>query len=279
MATKMSMSRGGEDSIVGFNKKVVNYTSYDSEDDYSEEEDFYNHYEPYEEEFDNGDYQPFNAEDEEKEYKARVSPPSIKKVIKPIFLNSPTKSAEKSPTKSPTWWDKNKTIEESKRMINGVLNYAALLPPPTPKPVVVPQPVKKSKKNKKGKDATTKQPIEKKVKNNDSTLPSKPAPKIPYFKDPNATPEVQKPTRFCLSIIKKSKCFHRSQCRFAHDYADLKECNFGEKCKKVKVVARNPDSTIEMVNKNEVGCNFKHANESKNSYLKRVPQQHTSPRK
>lgn len=278
MATKMSMSRGGEDSIVGFNKKVANYTSYDSEDDYSEEEDFYDHYEPYEEEFDNGDYQPFNAEDEEKEYyKARISPSFIK-VFKPIFLNSPTKSAEKSPTKSPTWWDKNKPIEESKRMINGVLNYALLLPPPTPKPVVVPQQVKKSKKNKKGKD-TTKQPTEKKVKNNDSTVPSKPTPKIPYFKDPNATPEVQKPTRFCLSIIKKTKCFHKAQCRFAHDYADLKECNFGEKCKKIKVVTRNPDSTVEMVNKNEAGCNFKHANESKNSYLKRVPQQHTSPRK
>jgi hypothetical protein len=173
MATKMSMSRGGEDSIVGFNKKVANYTSYDSEDDYSGEEDFYDHYEPYEEEFDNGDYQPFNAEDEEKEYKARISPSFIK-VVKPIFLNSPTKSAEKPPIKSPTWWDKNKPIEESKRMINGVLNYALLLPPPTPKPVVVPQQVKKSKKNKKGKDTTTKQPTEKKVKNNDSTVPSKP---------------------------------------------------------------------------------------------------------
>jgi hypothetical protein len=140
-------------------------------------------------------------------------------------------------------------------MVNGVLNYAALLPPPTRKIEVQPKP-KKFKKNKERKKEM--------VKNLAS-------PKL-------VVPEVQKPTRFCLSIIKKSKCFHGAQCRFAHDYSDLKECNFGVKCKKIIVVKTNADGTFELANKNEIGCNFKHGKESKNSYLKRVPQ-HTSPKR
>jgi hypothetical protein len=296
MASKMSMMRGGEDSIVGYvgakhhrdmsyndscyNKRVANYTytnEYESDNDYEDEDDFYDHYETYEEEFDDGEYQPFIPEEEEEI--TTTSPNSLFKKITPCFLkklNSPTKSAEKSPTKtqSPTWWDKNKTIAESERMINGVLNYAALLPPPTPKIEVVEKPPsKKTKKNKKNSgNGAPKETIKK-----ENTVEKK-----NHKKQQLATPtilEVQKPTRFCLSVIKKSKCFHGAQCRFAHDYSDLKECNFGEKCKKITVVKTNPDGTLELSNKNEVGCNFKHAKESKASYLKRVPQQHTSPKK
>jgi hypothetical protein len=263
MASKMSMSR--EDSIVGYNKRVANYTDiYDDSDDDSEN-GFYNHYEPFEEEFDfnnnDGDYQPFIPEEEEKEHKSFISS-SLKRSMKPfVWMNSPTKSVEKSPKiKSQTWWDKNETIEESKRVVNGVLNYAALLPPPTRKVEVQPKKFKKTKK-KGGKQ----QIIEKKE----------------MVKKPPSQPvamEVQKPTRFCLSIIKKSKCFHGAQCRFAHDYADLKECNFGVKCKKIVVTKTNADGTVELANKNEIGCNFKHGKESKNSYLKRIPQ-HTSPKR
>lgn len=265
MTSKMSMR--GEDSIVGYNKKVANYTcSYESDDDYEEEENFYDDYEPYEEDFDDGEYQPFIPDDDNEEIKV------VAKTIKPcLLLNSPTKSAEKSPksspTKSPSWWDK-KTINESPRIINGVLNYAALLPPPTPKPEIVPTPPRpKKKKNKKAnKPIQTTEPKPK---------PSESKPNKPVV----ATPEVQKPTRFCLSVLKKTKCFHGNQCRFAHNYSDLKECNFGEKCKKIKVIKTNPDGTLELANKNEVGCNFKHSKETKNSYLRRVPQQHTSPKK
>lgn len=278
MASKMSMMRGGEDSIVGYNKRVANYTNeYDSENDYEDEDDFYNHYETYEEEFDDGEYQPFNPQEEEE--KTTTSPNSLFKQIKPCFLkklNSPTKSTEKSPTKtqSPTWWDKNKTIAESERMINGVLNYAALLPPPTPKIEVVEKPPsKKAKKNKKNSGNVAPKEIAKK----ENSMEKKNLKKQPIITP--TIPEVQKPTRFCLSIIKKSKCFHGAQCRFAHDYSDLKECNFGEKCKKITVVKTNPDGTLELSNKNEAGCNFRHAKESKASYLKRVPQQHTSPKK
>ncbi|ADO00450.1 hypothetical protein WIV_gp106 [Wiseana iridescent virus] len=272
MALKMSMSRG-EDSIVGYNKKVANYTNtYESDEEDFEEEDFYNHYIPAEEDFDDGEYQPFVPEEEEQ---VKKQPSFTFKKIKPFLLNSPTKSAEKSPktspTKSPSWWDK-KTIEDgSKRMVNGVLNYAALLPPPTPKPEVVPSPPqpKKKKGGKKG---------GKGLKTEGFQNP-KPQAEKQQSVQKQVCEVVQKPTRFCLSIIKKSKCFHGAQCRFAHDYLDLKECNFGEKCKKISVVKTNPDGTLELINKNEVGCNFKHTKESKNSYLKRVPQQHTSPRK
>jgi hypothetical protein len=286
MASKMSMMRGGEDSIVEYNRRVYtnNYTNEcdyennDYENDYEDEDDFYNHYVPYEEEFDDGEYQPFIPE--EKEEKTTTSPNSLLKKITPCFLkklNSPTKSAEKSPTKarSPTWWDKNKTIVESERMINGVLNYAALLPPPTPKIEVVEKPPsKKTKKNKKNSGNGAPKEIIKK----ENSMEKKNHRKQQLVITPS-NPEVQKPTRFCLSVIKKSKCFHGARCRFAHDYSDLKECNFGEKCKKIDVVKINPDGTLELSNKNEVGCNFRHAKESKASYLKRVPQQHTSPKK
>lgn len=275
----LKMSSRGEDSIVGYNKKVANYTNtYESDEEDFEEEDFYNHYLAPEEDFDDGEYQPF-VPDEEEEVKKQ--PSFTFKKIKPFNLNSPTKSAEKSPktspTKSPSWWDK-KTIEDgSKRMVNGVLNYAALLPPPTPKPEVVPSPPqpKKKKGGKKGGKG-----VETKVKTEGLVKPQSEKPQGGKKQVVTGNNEVvQKPTRFCLSIIKKSKCFHGAQCRFAHDYSDLKECNFGEKCKKISVVKTNPDGTLELINKNEVGCNFKHAKESKNSYLKRVPQQHTSPRK
>lgn len=249
--------RGGEDSIVGYtNKRVANYTDDDYNSEYDSEDDFYDHYEPEDDFFDDDDdYQPFVPEEEEPP-KLHVSP----KFIKPcLLLNSPTKSPKKSPEKTPTWWDENKNIDDSNRIINGVLNYAALLPPPTPK--TAPPSAPKTKKNKKVKNESAK----------DHKIQEKQQPKKPD--------EVIKPTRFCLSVIKKTKCFHGAQCRFAHDYSDLKECNFGEKCKKIIVVKTNPNGTLEMSNKNNALCNFKHAKESKNSYLKRVPQQHTSPKK
>ena len=282
MASKMS-KYGGEDSIVGYNKRVTNYTDdyYGSDDDYENDDDFYDHYEPYEEDFEDNDddYQPFIPEEEE-EHKPNVSP-SLIKILRPyINLNSPTRSGENSaktsPEKVPTWWDKSETIEDSKRIVNGVLSYAALLPPPTPKPKVAQAQPKPKPKNKKKNGP--KQPVENKTEKVVEKNHKQPSKSKPTSTTEKST-EVQKPTRFCLSVIKKSKCFHGAQCRFAHDYSDLKECNFGDKCKKVVVVKTNPDGTVELKNKNEVTCNFKHAKESKASYLKRVPQQHTSPKK
>lgn len=198
-------------------------------------------YEPLDDSFDDdGDYQLFEDNEEEEESKST-------KIVKPcVKINSPQKSSSpKTPPKSPSWWDKSKTIEKTNRLVNGVLNYAALLPPPQPKPKVKKQSV------------------------------------VPVSKvQKQSVPEVKKPTRFCLSIIKKTKCFHGSNCRFAHSYSELKECNFGEKCKKITVVKTNQDGTQELSNKNPaVICMFKHAKESKRSFLKRIPQQHTSPKK
>jgi len=154
MTSKMSTLR--DESIVGYTKVVTNYTVfYDSEEE-DDLEEFYEHYESYEDDFDDGDYQPFDPEEEEKEHQAHLSP-KLTKTVKPlVWINSPTKNDEKSPIEqqSPTWWDKNETVEKSKRIVNGVLNYAALLPPPSPKKIVeveTPQPKTKSRKNKKNK--------------------------------------------------------------------------------------------------------------------------------
>lgn len=270
MASKLSMLRGGEDALYTREcYKRDNYTNhYDSDSDYEDEEEFYDNYEPYEEDFDytNGDdYQPFDPEKEEEEYRSSITKKRVPKIKPFSWMNSPTKSTETSPTlaKPKTWWDKTNTVDETNRLVNGVLNYAALLPPPQKKEVVEVKQQPKPKKQKKSK-------------------PAQPQPKVVPSEKVKQQPQdgaQSKPTRFCLSVLKKAKCFHGKQCRFAHDYSDLKECNFGEKCKKIKVVKVNPDGTLEIENKNDAGCNFKHAKESKNSYLKRVPQQHTSPKK
>jgi hypothetical protein len=304
MATKTMTSLKNEDSFVGYSKLSYHqYYTEDSDEEYSDDDDFYDHYEPYEEEFDNGEYQPFNPEEEEREYRSYISP-TLTKVVKPfIWMNSPTKSAQTSPTKCPTWWDKNTVIEEEKRTINGVLNYGALLPPPTPKPKLQTSKnnstttknnvtTKKNKKSKGVKNTTTNSGVSTNsgVNNLYKSTITNTTPKLLKSNTIDVTPntaasttiEVQKPTRFCLSIIKHAKCFHKDKCRFAHEYSDLKECNFGDRCKKITVVKTNPDGTLELKNKNTVNggiCSFKHAKESKNSYLNRVPQQHTSPKR
>jgi hypothetical protein len=255
MASKLSMLRGEERD---------NYTNYDSDSDY--EEEFYDNYEPYEEDFDDTNGEDYQPPEKEEEYRPSITKQRVPKIKPFSWMNSPTKSTETSPTlaKPKTWWDKTNTVGDTNRLVNGVLNYAALLPPPQKKEVVEVKQQPKSKKQKKTKSA---QPQPK------PTVPSEKVKQQPQDGVPS------KPTRFCLSVLKKAKCFHGKQCRFAHDYSDLKECNFGEKCKKIKVVKVNPDGTLEIENKNDAGCNFKHAKESKNSYLKRVPQQHTSPKK
>jgi hypothetical protein len=231
------------------------YSDNDSDNDF-QDEDFHEDFH-FEDDFDNGEYQPFNPEEEEKEYLSSLNKKTSQKIVKPFaWMNSPVKSIEKSPkgekSPSPTWWDikKNPSFDR----INGALNYASLLPPPTTKPV------DKKKKQKKVKPATST------TKPATSTTNGKPL-----------IDEQQKPTRFCLSVIKKSKCFHGVKCRFAHKYSELKECNFGENCKKIILIKTNSDGTLELNNKSEKCCNFKHTKESLNSYLKRIPQQHTSP--
>jgi Putative zinc finger protein len=240
-----------EDSFVGYNKKEISYDYYTDE----EEDDFYDRYEPEiweEEEFDSGEYQPFVFEEEDDR---KTSP----RVIKPISWSklSPPKSVEKSPTKLSGWWDKMGKIDESKKLVNGILNYSILLPPRIEMPK---REIKQRQKKNKAIRSTGQKP-----KPNVTKLVVQPV-------------DQSKPTRMCLSVLKNTKCFHKAPCRFAHDYKELKECNFGERCKKITILKKSPTGELELGNKNGEVCSFKHANESKTSYLKRVPQQTTSPK-
>ena len=229
---------------------------HDDVDYSSDEEDFYDNYEPFEEEsFDNGEYEAFNPEEEEKEHRAYISPRATKTIKPTRYWNSPKKDEQKKSSPTPTWWDKSESVPETNRIINGVLNYAALLPPPAKKTQTQSQSKKRNRKQK-----------------------SKPRSEVAAPSETRRS-EVQKPTRFCLSVIKNAKCFH-AHCRFAHSYSELKECKFADNCNKIALLKTNQDGTVELCNKNGTACTFKHSKESKHSYLKRVPQQHlSSPKK
>jgi hypothetical protein len=269
-----------EDS--SFNKRKATmfeelYSDYDSDNDF-QDEDFYDYEDlHHEDDFDNGEYQPFNPEEEEKDYLSSLNN-KPRKVVKPFtWMNSPVKSVEKSPTgeksPSPSWWDikKNPSFD----LINGALNYASLLPPPTTNLIVDGK--RKKQKQKKGVKPTS-NGMPKPTSNGMPKPTSNGMPK-PTSNGMPKPDEQQKPTRLCLSVLKKSKCFHGVKCRFAHKYSELKECNFGDNCKKIILIKTNPDGTLELNNKSEKCCNFKHAKESLSSYLKRIPQQNTSPTK
>ena len=264
---------------------------FEFEDNYSSEEEFYDHYEPYEEEFfDNGEYEAFNPEEEEKEHQAYISPRKATAIKPTIYWNSPTKKKDQdqSPSKkSSGWWDKSEPIPETKRVVNGVLNYAALLPPSEKK-----TPIEKKTSNRKAKKASKASKEHEHARSKNLAFAQRTngtrANTRPNNTDqkPTSSPGMSKvhperggvlsPTRFCLSVVKNVKCFH-AQCRFAHSYAELKECKFGERCHQVTVVQTNQDGTVELANKSKIAtCTFKHVKESKHSYLKRVPQ-HTSP--
>jgi Putative zinc finger protein len=238
-------------------QRTYNIRDEDSDDDY--EENFYENYEPcVGEEFDDDEYVPLVVEDD---YEVVKSPVVRGKVVKPFsWLGSPIKSPVIKSVDKSTFWDKDaavaKPVVPSNRMVNGVMNYAALLPPPTPKVETAPNP-KKARHCK---------------ERNGTTNPKKPVVEVEGQSKPN---------RFCISVTKKIKCFHGKKCRFAHEYSQLKECNFDMKCRNVKVVKTNPDGTVELTNKVNAFCNFRHSTESKNSYLKRVVQDtvNVTPRK
>jgi len=298
-----------EDSLASTKRITIPDVAYDDIYDDSDEEDFYDNYEPFEDvEFDDGEYVPFDPEEEEREHQAYISPSSrLIKRVKPIILTSPSKKEEEEKTPIFTWWDKNESVPDTQRMVNGVLNYAALLPEPIPNSfgpkgiksddTIVVQIKKKSKKNKKNAvnapHASNPHPTASRASNHKSNdgmpvrtesvknrlgVPTKARETRSKKQAETPSDNQMKPTRFCLSVVKKAKCFH-PQCRFAHSYSELKECNFGKKCKKITVVQSNQDGTVELDNKNGLVCVFKHATESEQSYLRRVPQQHTSPKK
>lgn len=223
-------------------KKFVNMENFtddfDSDSDCENEpdSDFY----VSEDDFDDGEYQPFISEE--------ISFRKVeKKNVKPANL-SPEKVIE-SPPKISTWWDDTKKIDDENRLKDGVLNYSALLPPPRPKPVVEKPKQKKQKKIPKSEQKKSPKQIEK----------------------PKIVEGATQPTRLCVSFMKKTKCFHGEKCRYAHSLSDLKECFFNKRCLKVKYVKTNPDGTFEIENRNGEKCNFKHSNETLTSFLGRIP--------
>jgi hypothetical protein len=270
---KMAFRKIGEESTIGYEKHRPTDDFSDSDvDEYDDEDAFYHNYQPEVEEFDTGEYILFDPVQEERGYMDALASRKSGTVRKPFsWLNSPEKETitRKSSENIPTWWEKTTpTISDSNRVVNGVLNYAALLPPPTPKP----KPVYSSKKNKKQVCETRSTEISSTRANNRH---------VGANCEGRANEQC---TRLCSSIYMKNKCFRGTSCRFAHEYQDLRECNFGVRCKKIVVVKTNPDGTFEMVNKSlpdcdasteRKQCNFKHFNESRDSYLKRVP--YTAP--
>ena len=89
------------DEIVDYANKRVD-TLYDDADSFigDDQDDFYDHYEPFtNEEFNDGDdYEPFDPEAEEREYE--LSRIKQDRVLKPYaWMTSPTKTPKASPTK------------------------------------------------------------------------------------------------------------------------------------------------------------------------------------
>lgn len=268
MSTKAFTSH--EESFTGYKKLHQPPREGDYSD--SEDENYYDDELPLFDEdamFCDDDYEPFV--DAEEEHKSCIF--SGRTVLKPIHWSkiSPSKSIETSPSKTSTWWDNTQLVDESKRLVNGVINYSAILPPPTGR-----RPVEGTggPRNKREVSKKKKKPGASKSEPKTRPIPSDPRTK-PSLGPRQHLDEIQQPTRLCISLLKSNKqCFHKERCRFAHNYADLKECNFGERCKKVIVVSRSETFTYH--NKPEgTPCTFKHANESKASYLHRVP--HTTP--
>lgn len=280
MSTKAFTSH--EESFIGYKKLHQPSREGDYHSD-SDDEHYYDDYEPqslFDEDamFCEDEYEPFV--DTSQERKSCVF--SGRTILKPIDWKklSPSKSPETKPRgpKTSTWWDSTQVVDESKRLVNGVINYSAILPPPTKREVV-----KVAKKKKK---STTTQS---KVSGPEARRADAPRPSCDGFgrarvgglRSGTLTPEGfgnvdQQPTRLCVSVLRNAKqCFHKERCRFAHDYADLKECNFGERCKKVTVVSRSSETPTSVVYHNKpegTTCTFKHANESLASYLHRIPQ-------
>lgn len=229
------MSFVTQESVFGYSKPKYTDDTFDEEKYESEEEEDYDESLWEDVDFAQDEYESFI---EEKEIKRRP------KVIKPAAkINSPLKSPKVVPPPPPSWWDKVVDVDDNVRLINGVLNYSAILPIPAPKP-------KQLKKKR---------------------VPKPPQPPQPTRYQPTRLI----PSRLCLSVVKKTRCFHKDKCRFAHDINDLKECHYGSKCNKVKTTS----NAGEYLNVNTASiCPFKHSNETQVSYVKRVPQQ-TSPRK
>jgi len=154
---KMAFRKSGEESLVGYVREKYNPTDdlSDVDDDVYDDEDAYDNYQPDVDEFDTGEYITFDPIQEERGFMNALASRKSGTVRKPFtWVNSPEKETlTRNPEKLPTWWEKTPTISDSDRVVNGILNYAALLPPPTPKPACASTSKPKRRPKKKSSDA------------------------------------------------------------------------------------------------------------------------------
>lgn len=215
----------------------MSYRHIDDASDYSDIEDETHHLpsDLFDDDADCDDeYNDYESSDDDCAEKV-VKSPTTRRSVKPPPSDLDGSTSPKSSLTDErvvSWWDKKLAVPTSAdRLVNGRLNYSILLPPPTLRI----------------------QAVEEEL-----------------VVEPSSKPEAQ-PMRFCTFALKNKTCRYGDACRFAHEYSQLRMCHFGSRCKKIKVIKTNVDGTIELINNDgDAKCCFKHSNESKASYMKRV---------
>jgi hypothetical protein len=87
-------------------------------------------------------------------------------------------------------------------------------------------------------------------------------------KEKTEEPKKKEKTQMCHSVKEKTKCPHKSNCRYAHNFDELvvSLCGFNEKCRGV-----NQDNRGNYLNAtNGKVCCYRHPGETKDNYRKRV---------
>ena len=74
-----------------------------------------------------------------------------------------------------------------------------------------------------------------------------------------------KRTKLCLSIINKTICPHKENCRYAHKFEELEQCLFSDNCRFIK----KDKGTYVNISKTKI-CEYKHKNETASNYFNRI---------
>lgn len=221
---------------------------FSSKNDIYEDEDDDEEYDEYDEgdvaEFCDEEYETFVPEREESTVNRRP-------LIRPIQwskINFSPKEDIQKPNKTSTWWDTARPVDA--QIVNGVINYAALLPPPSVRPV------EQKQRRKRSNTTQSKKPVNRPT-NGD---------KKPSGTQPSASNRAFASVKMCVSVSRATKCF-RPECKFAHSFAELKECGFGNRCRKIVLTRGSPN--IYKNNPADTICAFKHPRETESNYISR----------
>jgi hypothetical protein len=74
-----------------------------------------------------------------------------------------------------------------------------------------------------------------------------------------------KRTKLCLSVLNKTHCPHKENCRYAHKFEDLEPCLFSDNCRFIK---KDKGSYVN-ISKTKI-CEYKHKNETESNYFNRI---------